>query len=46
MRNDAHDELDHVPSLRAEQRDHDDYAPITRSPRAEIAMAVARPATG
>lgn len=25
MRNDAHDELDHVPSLRAEQRDHDDY---------------------
>lgn len=26
MRNDAHDELDHVPSLRAEQRDHDDYA--------------------
>ncbi|MDF3194086.1 ATPase [Pseudomonas sp. 1928-m] len=26
MRNDAHDELDHVPSLRADQRDHDDYA--------------------
>lgn len=26
MRNDAHDELDHVPSLRAEQRDHDEYA--------------------
>ncbi|MGE8359858.1 ATPase [Pseudomonas sp.] len=25
MRNDAHDELDHVPSLRADQRDHDDY---------------------
>lgn len=27
MRNDANDELDHVPSLRAEQRDHDDFAP-------------------
>lgn len=26
MRNDAHDELDHVPSLRADHRDHDDYA--------------------
>jgi len=28
MRNDAHDELDHVPSLRADQRghDHDDHA--------------------
>jgi len=25
MRNDAHDELDHVPSLRADQRDQDDY---------------------
>ncbi|MDH1262163.1 ATPase [Pseudomonas sp. GD03944] len=25
MRNDAHDELDHVPSLKADQRDHDDY---------------------
>ena len=25
MRNDAHDELDHVPSLRAESRDRDDY---------------------
>ena len=32
MRNDAHDELDHVPSLRAEQRDHDDYAPDTQEP--------------
>nr|WP_298138961.1 ATPase [uncultured Pseudomonas sp.] len=25
MRNDAHDELDHVPSLRAESRDRDDF---------------------
>jgi chromosome segregation ATPase len=32
MRNDAHDELDHVPSLRADQRDNDDYAPNHSEP--------------
>lgn len=32
MRNDAHDELDHVPSLRADHRDHDDYAAESAEP--------------
>jgi chromosome segregation ATPase len=32
MRNDAHDELDHVPSLRADQRDHDDAATAQPEP--------------
>lgn len=32
MRNDANDELDHVPSLRAEQRGNDDFAPNNPEP--------------
>lgn len=42
MRNDAHDELDHVPSLRADQRDHDDYA--TEHPEPARANAYGRAA--
>lgn len=42
MRNDAHDELDHVPSLRADQRDHDDYA--TDQPEPERGNAYGRAA--
>jgi prefoldin subunit 5 len=34
MRNDAHDELDHVPSLRAESRDRDDFAMDPHEPAA------------
>ena len=34
MRNDAHDELDHVPSLRAGVRDHDDFAADHHEPAA------------
>jgi chromosome segregation ATPase len=34
MRNDAHDELDHVPSLRAGARDHDDFAADHHEPAA------------
>ena len=45
MRNDANDELDHVPSLRADHRDHDDYAAEqsepARSPANGRAAAVA-----
>lgn len=43
MRNDAHDELDHVPSLRAEQRDHDEYA--TDHPEAPRGNGYGRAAT-
>ena len=53
MRNDAHDELDHVPSLRADHRDHDDYAAEqpepARSPaygRAATAAPVKSASTG
>ena len=53
MRNDAHDELDHVPSLRADHRDHDDYAAEqaepARSPaygRAAAAAPVKTASTG
>lgn len=48
MRNDAHDELDHVPSLRADQRDHDDYESDhlehPRAPAPGRSMASAAPA--
>src|SRR3989338_5507994 len=55
MRNDAHDELDHVPSLRADQRDHDhdDYAADHPEPargnaygRAAVAAPVKSASTG
>ncbi|MFI8381941.1 ATPase [Pseudomonas sp. NPDC079086] len=53
MRNDAHDELDHVPSLRADQRDHDDYATDHPEPtrgntygRAPVAAPVKSASTG
>ncbi|MFZ3152747.1 ATPase [Pseudomonas sp.] len=55
MRNDAHDELDHVPSLRADQRDHDhdDYAADHAQParansygRAAAAVPVKSASTG
>jgi chromosome segregation ATPase len=52
MRNDAHDELDHVPSLRAESRDHDDDFHDPHEPAAPAhargapAAAVSRANTG
>ncbi|MHA6492689.1 ATPase [Pseudomonas borbori] len=39
MRNDAHDELDHVPSLRAGTRDHDDFSTDHHEPAAQPAYA-------
>ncbi|MCU1715525.1 ATPase [Pseudomonas sp. 5P_3.1_Bac2] len=48
MRNDAHDELDHVPSLRAEQRDQDDiaYHSTSRSSGARPSAPVKTASTG
>ena len=53
MRNDAHDELDHVPSLRAESRDRDDFidhhepaAPAPAHNRGAAAVAVKGASTG
>lgn len=53
MRNDAHDELDHVPSLRAESRDRDDFIdhhePATPAPaysRGTVAAPVKGVSTG
>jgi chromosome segregation ATPase len=43
MRNDANDELDHVPSLRADLRDHDDYA--VDEPEPARGLTYARAAT-
>jgi chromosome segregation ATPase len=44
MRNDAHDELDDVPSLRAEQRDQDDLA--YHAPTRSTSVRAAAPAKG
>ncbi|MGE8496131.1 MAG: ATPase [Pseudomonas sp.] len=50
MRNDAHDELDHVPSLKADQRDHSDYdtdhPEPARAPAYGRAAASAAPVKG
>jgi len=36
MRNDARDELDHIPSLSAGGRDHDDFTPAHAAPAAHV----------